>query len=207
MITIKLLQDNTVFVKWPDGTTQTVNSTHSHKAASPLIKAVCDAFPYKGAMEFSPDYVAPVFTFDNCHDCPDVLKEAMGDLYTEILALKKAVDGQEAKQETRLTEKQVETVEIVDGQAVISTITEPTVEKVFDEIPCVCSKGNPIMEEVEPAVEAKPAVLDDNGEVLEPEIKAVPAVLRQRVHKVPRMIPGKAMSATKAARLKTLIGR
>lgn len=46
---ITLLEDNTVSAKYKDGSSEVINSTHSHKAKSKLTKLIADAFPYKGA--------------------------------------------------------------------------------------------------------------------------------------------------------------
>ena len=40
---ITLLQDNTVFAKYDDGTCETINSNHSNKAKNPLTKAIAEA--------------------------------------------------------------------------------------------------------------------------------------------------------------------
>lgn len=53
---MQLLEDNTVFVKYPDGTLENINSSHSHRAMSELSKLVADLFPYKGALEFNKDH-------------------------------------------------------------------------------------------------------------------------------------------------------
>ena len=59
---IKLLEDNTVLTLYDDGSKNCINSTHSHNALNNLSKLIADAFPYKGAMEFTG--IAPT-SFDN----------------------------------------------------------------------------------------------------------------------------------------------
>tara|TARA_R110000803_G_scaffold1228_5_gene4011 strand:+ start:5033 stop:5569 length:537 start_codon:yes stop_codon:yes gene_type:complete len=174
---IKLLEDNTVHVKYSDGTAQALNSTYSHKALTPVVKAVCDAFPYKGAMDFT-DYEAPVFVFDNCADCPEVLKTAMGSYYTELLALKAGLDGEEDVQATEEYTVEEEVVEVIDGKAVHTTKTVTKEHPLFDELPCVDANGDDIC--------------DEHGEPMG--------------HQVPRMVLGQKVSDADKARLAELLG-
>jgi len=60
---IKVLPDNTVTVS--GDVEATINSTHSHKAPTNFIKAIADALPYKGAMEFDGKSPGMVFDSDN----------------------------------------------------------------------------------------------------------------------------------------------
>ena len=191
---IKILQDNTVHVKYPDGKTQTLNNTHSHKARTPLVKAICDSFPYKGAMEFTTDYEAPVFVFDNCTDCPEPLKTAMGDYYTELCSLKEALDGEEDYQATETVEVTEEVTEVIGDKAVIKTVTKTKEIPLTDEIPCVDENGDGICD----VVEHKHTDEEGNETV---EHEEVPKTI-----KVPRMIKGKKVSDADKARLAELLG-
>lgn len=62
---IKILQDNSVFAKYQDERgSEVINSTHAEKAQDPLVKALANALPFKGAMVFdqsAPDVVLNPF--------------------------------------------------------------------------------------------------------------------------------------------------
>lgn len=58
---ITILQDNTVYARFDDGTSETINSSHAHKGKIALTREVAAALPYKGAMLFADGYEAPVF--------------------------------------------------------------------------------------------------------------------------------------------------
>ena len=140
---IKILQDNTLHVRYSDGSEQTINSTHSHKATSPTVKAVADALPYKGAMEFTEDYVAPVFVLEKgeivcgdkcfCHDA-DVSGETpeiqafVTALYSnpEVVELCQLVvlEDEEDYQAFETEEVEETEVEVVDGKAVMKKVVK-----------------------------------------------------------------------------------
>lgn len=143
---IKILQDNTVHVRYLDGTEQTINSTHSHKATSPIVKAVCDALPYKGAMEFLPDIDAPVFTFDSLectNDCAD-FEAAIEPFLPELTTLKAELDGEQDSPVMETVEEEVEEVEVVDGKAVVKKVKKSKEVQAYDEIECVDENGDGI---------------------------------------------------------------
>lgn len=58
---IKILEDNTVHAIYPDGSSETINSTHAEKGRTAITRAVASALPYKGAMNFTADFIPPVF--------------------------------------------------------------------------------------------------------------------------------------------------
>lgn len=148
---IKILQDNTVHVRYLDGTEQTINSTHSHKATSPIVKAVCDALPYKGAMEFDSDYQAPVFTFDSLectNDCPD-FEAAIEPFLPELTTLKAELDGEEDSPIMETVEEEVEEQEVLEDRVVIRKVKQSKEVPVFDEKPCVDENGNGICDIIE----------------------------------------------------------
>jgi len=151
------------------------------------VKAVCDALPYKGAMEFSEDYVAPVFVFDNPEDCPESLQAAMGDFYTELCDLKSKLDAEEDRQAEETVEEEVEEVEVVDGKAVVKKVTKKKTVKAFDEIPCVDENGDGICDVCNTTHSKFP-------------------IEKPKTYKVPRMIKGTPMPEQDKARLAELIG-
>ena len=185
---IKILQDNTVVVRYPGGANQTLNSACSHKAASPVVKVICDAFPYKGAMEFTEGYEAPVFMFDRCEDCPDSLKDAMGDYYTELCSLKAKLDAEEDRQATETVTVEEEVIDIVDGKAVQSTKQVTKEVPVYDELPCVDANGDQICD------------ICNEKHVEFP-------IVQPKTVKVPRMVKGKKVSDADKARLAELLGQ
>lgn len=58
---IKILEDNTVHAIYPDGSSETINSTHAEKGRTALTRAVAAALPYKFATPFTTGYDAPLF--------------------------------------------------------------------------------------------------------------------------------------------------
>ena len=212
---IKILQDNTVHVRYSDGTEQTLNSTHSHKAVSPTVKAVADALPYKGAMEFTEDYVAPVFVLEKgeivcgdkcfCHDA-DVSGETpeiqafVTALYSnpevvelcQLVVLEDEEDYQafDIVPETQTTE----TIEIIEGKA-IDVVKVETVDKevpLFDFVPRFNADGVPLVDIYE--------VEDEDEDFWEEEEGP-------KMHPVPRMVTGKKVSDKDKARLAELIAK
>jgi hypothetical protein len=192
---IKILQDNTVHVRYSDGSEQTLNSTHSHKAASPIVKAVCDALPYKGAMEFLPDVDAPVFTFDSLectNDCPD-FEAAIEPFLPELTTLKAELDGEQDSPVMETIEEEVEEVEVVDGKAVIKKVKKSKQVQAYDEVPCVDENGDGICDIIEHKH------IDEEGhECVEQE--EVP-----RMFKVPKIKKGVPATQETKDRLKELI--
>jgi len=201
---IKILQDNTLHVRYSDGSEQTINSTHSHKATSPTVKAVADALPYKGAMEFTEDYVAPVFVLEKgeivcgdkcfCHDA-DVSGETpeiqafVTALYSnpEVVELCQLVvlEDEEDYQAFETEEVEETEVEVVDGKAVMKKVVKSKEVKLFDELPCVDENGDGICD------------------VCNTTHKLYP-ITEPKTVKVPRMVKGKKVSDKEKARLKEL---
>ena len=143
---IKILQDNTVHARYLDGTEQTINSTHSHKAASPIVKAVCDALPYKGAMKFSDDYQSPVFTFDSLectNDCAD-FEAAIAPFLPELTTLKAELDAEQDSPVMETVEEESEEVEVVEGKAVVKKVKKAKEVQSYDELVCVDENGDGI---------------------------------------------------------------
>jgi len=184
---IKLLQDNTVHVRYDDGSSQTLNSTHSHKARNEMVKAVCDANPYKGAMEFASAVVDPVTSFDAIEDCPEPLKASLGDFHAELVALKAAQDGEEDVQATETVEVEEETVEITDGVAVVKKVKKTKEVKLEDELVCVDENGDGICDECGTTHKKFP-------------------ITKPKTVKVPKMIKGTPLSDTAKTRLNELLG-
>ena len=58
---IKLLEDNTLNVRYDNGMVQVINSTHSHKAYTPLVKDMVELLPYKGATPLVVGYQSIIF--------------------------------------------------------------------------------------------------------------------------------------------------
>ena len=112
---------------------------------------------------------------------------------TPAVEAKPAVMGERQK----VVEREVETteektiVEEVDGRYVQKTVTETVTKTVsepqFTEHPLYNEDGTPQMRVVTPAVEAKPAVLDEDGAEIEPEVEAVEEVTEPVLHSVPLM--------------------
>ena len=146
---IKILEDNTVHVRYLNGESQTINSTHSHKARSPIVKAVCDALPYKGAMEFSNDYQAPVFTFDSLectNDCAD-FEAAIAPFLPELTTLKAELDAEQDSPIMETVEEEVEEVEVVEGKAVVKKVKKTKEVQAYDELVCIDENGDGICDE------------------------------------------------------------
>ena len=204
---IKILQDNTVHVRYSDGSEQTLNSTHSHKAASPTVKAVADALPYKGAMEFTEDYVAPVFVLEKgeivcgdkcfCHDA-DVSGETpeiqafVKALYSnpEVVELCQLVclEDEEDYQDFETSTVEETVVEVVGDKAVQKVVSKTVETPLFDELPCVDENGDGICD------------LCNSTHVEFP-------ITEPKTVKVPRMVKGKKVSDKEKARLAELIAK
>jgi len=186
---ITILQDNTVHVRYRSGESQTINSTHAHKALSPIVEAVAKALPYKGAMEFTADYTAPTFSFDSleCTGGNKAFEAAIGPFMAELTELKAAFDGEEDQPITKTEMRPEQKVEMIDGAAVMVTTEVPHEVPQYDEFPITDGTGQPVLELVSAATED------------------ADAVYKQAVHKVAKMKKGKKVSATKKKRLAKLL--
>lgn len=89
------------------------------------------------------------------------------------------IDEEVTEPETRAEDIDVQTVEIVDGQAVRRTITQRVDVPVHDELPVVDADGNPVIEMVPGYNPDGTAMRDDTGAQIR--------VPRQKVHRVQRM--------------------
>lgn len=143
-------------------------------------------------------------------DCHNALAEIKDGQYVETYRLLNIEDEPDYP-ETETVEYVEQEVELINGIPTLKSVTKTKEVPLFDEVPIVDEEGNPVMEIDTPAVEAveaKEAVLDEEGNVIEEAVEAVEAVeatYKQRTYQVPRMIKGKKVSDEEKARLAELI--
>ena len=121
------------------------------------------------------------------------LEEITETITTPAVEAKPAVMGERQKVLDKEVEEEVSKTEVVlvDGKYVEQTTTETVTKTVsepqFTEHQLYNEDGTPQMRVVTPAVEAKPAVLDEDGAEIEPEVEAVAEVTEPILHSVPTM--------------------
>ena len=178
---ITLLQDNTVFAKYDDGTAETINSTHIRKAKNGLTKAIAKAFKYKGAMAFTDDYVAPTFvctpeacyTNDVDEKFDDIISNYDDGRFGEIVTL---LEEKDTPDHPKMVKKMVPELVEKDGKAVMAMVEKSVPEVV--ELPVEDEDGNPVM------------------------VRGKQAVLRKTV-----MVKGRKVSKAKRDRLAELLAK
>ena len=95
------------------------------------------------------------------------------------------------KTEIKIVEKKE--VEMIDGVAVLKTVSKDVEVPVTEEHLVFKPNGDPEMYEVKAAIEGSPALYDSNQNLVREEIKAEPAVMKQRIYRCSVMIDAPAV--------------
>ena len=121
------------------------------------------------------------------------LEEITETITTPAVEAKPAVMGERQKvlqKEVETTEEKTEVV-LVDGkyveQTTTETVTKRVIEPQFTEHPLYNEDGTPMTRVVTEAVEARDAILDEDGAEIEPAVEAVAEVTEPVLHSVPTM--------------------